>query len=192
MPDQKPTDIALIMEAASFAAERHRTQRRKDAEASPYINHPLALASLLAGEGGVTDATVLAAALLHDTVEDTETSPDEIAERFGADVAAIVAEVTDDKSLHWTDRKRLQVVKAASKSDRAKLVKLADKVCNLRDLATTPPAEWSQERRLQYVRWAKEVVAGLRGANPALERVFDEVYEAGVRSVSAAGDPSPS
>ena len=180
MPKFERTDIALIMEAASFAAERHRTQRRKDAEASPYINHPLALASLLAGEGGVTDATVLAAALLHDTVEDTETSPDEIAERFGADVAAIVAEVTDDKSLHWTERKRLQVVKAASKSDRAKLVKLADKVCNLRDLAATPPADWSKERRLQYFRWAKEVVAGLRGASPALERVFDEAYAAGV------------
>jgi (p)ppGpp synthase/HD superfamily hydrolase len=178
-------DIALIMDAASFAAERHRLQRRKDVEASPYINHPLALASLLSGEGGVTDPTVIVAALLHDTVEDTETSLHEIEERFGAEVAAIVAEVTDDKSLPKPERKRLQVVKAASKSDGAKLVKLADKVCNLRDIVSSPPAAWSGERRAEYFRWAREVVSGLRGINGALEAAFDRAYETGLASLSA-------
>ena len=182
------SDIALIMAAASFAADRHRSQRRKDAEASPYINHPLALANLLAGEAGVTDPTVIVAALLHDTVEDTETTPDEIATRFGAEVAAIVAEVTDDKSLDKAERKRLQVVKAAAKSDRAKLVKLADKICNLRDIAATPPADWSTERRVEYFRWARDVVAGLRGVNPALEQRFDEVYADGLRRLGASAD----
>src|SRR5688500_14203977 len=142
-PHMPRPDIALIMDAASFAADRHRGQRRKDAEASPYINHPLALARILANEGGVTDTAVLVAALLHDTVEDTETTIEEIEARFGPEVAGIVAEVTDDKSLAPAERKRLQVVKAASKSDGAKLVKLADKTCNLRDLGATPPVEWS-------------------------------------------------
>src|SRR5687768_7794747 len=150
VPDMPAPDIALIMDAASFAADRHRGQRRKDAEASPYINHPLALARILANEGGVTDTAVLVAALLHDTVEDTETTIEEIEARFGPEVAGIVAEVTDDKSLEPAERKRLQVVKAASKSDGAKLVKLADKTCNLRDLGATPPVEWSPERRRQY------------------------------------------
>ena len=185
MAEAPSHDVALIMEAASFAADRHRRQRRKDAEASPYINHPLALASILAREGRVTDATVLAAALLHDTVEDTATTLEEIESRFGGEVARIVAEVTDDKSLGKAERKRQQVAKAASKSDRAKLVKLADKICNLRDIASTPPADWSRERRLEYLEWAKQVVAGLRGANPALERLFDEAYFTGTQKLDA-------
>jgi guanosine-3',5'-bis(diphosphate) 3'-pyrophosphohydrolase len=178
-----PSGFALVMQAAAFAADRHRTQRRKDAEASPYINHPLALASLLAGDGGIDDPAVLAAALLHDTVEDTETTLDELAALFGDEVAAIVAEVTDDKSLEPAERKRLQVAKAASKSDRAKLVKLADKICNLRDIAATPPTDWSLERRRGYHIWAKAVVDGLRGVHPGLEKRFDETCLAGVEQL---------
>lgn len=176
------SDLNLILNAASFAADKHRRQRRKDADASPYINHPLALADILAREGGVGDATVIAAALLHDTVEDTETSIEEIEDRFGKRVASIVAEVTDDKSLPKEERKRLQVVKSASKSQGAKLVKLADKTANLRDLVATPPADWSVERRTQYFEWAREVVEGLRGCNAALEASFDEAYARGMNS----------
>ena len=166
-------DFQLVLSAASFAASRHTTQRRKDAAASPYINHPLALASILAGEGAVTDPNVLAAALLHDTVEDTETTIGEIEAEFGNAIAAIVAEVTDDKSLPPDERKRLQVVKAASKSDGAKLVKLADKIANLRDIRTDPPADWDMARRRKYFNWAAQVVAGLRGISPTLEDAFD-------------------
>ena len=169
-------DIALIMDAASFAADRHRGQRRKDAEASPYINHPLALAKLLANEGGVTDTAVLVAALLHDTVEDTETTIEEIEARFGSEVAGIVAEVTDDKSLAPAERKRLQVVKAASKSEGAKLVKLADKTCNLRDVAHNPPVGWSLERRREYFDWALQVVDGLSQASERMRAIFDAAY----------------
>jgi guanosine-3',5'-bis(diphosphate) 3'-pyrophosphohydrolase len=183
------SDLALVMRAASFAADRHRRQRRKDAEASPYINHPLALADLLAGEGGISDPIVLAAALLHDTVEDTETTLEEIAAGFGAEVAAIVAEVTDDKSLPKAERKRLQVAKAAGKSERAKLVKLADKICNLRDIAATPPAGWSVERRRDYFGFAAEVVDGLRGVSPALERLFDEAWQSGLRGLDRPAAP---
>lgn len=176
------SDLILILNAASFAADKHRRQRRKDADASPYINHPLALADILAREGGVEDASVIAAALLHDTVEDTETSIEEIEDRFGKRVASIVAEVTDDKSLPKEERKRLQVVKSASKSQGAKLVKLADKTANLRDLVATPPADWSAERRAKYFEWAREVVEGLRGCNAALEASFDEAYAKGMNS----------
>ena len=135
-------ELKLVLRAAEFAADRHRSQRRKDVEASPYINHPLTVAAILAEEGDVTDATVLAAALLHDTVEDTQTSIAEVEQLFGREVASIVAEVTDDKSLEKAERKRLQVERAHSKSEGAKLVKLADKIANLRDIAACPPADW--------------------------------------------------
>lgn len=174
-------DLILILDAAAFAADRHRLQRRKDADASPYINHPLALADILAREGGVEDAKVIAAALLHDTVEDTETSIEELEVRFGKRVATIVAEVTDDKSLPKEERKRLQVVKSSSKSSGAKLVKLADKTANLRDLISAPPADWSSQRKEEYFRWAKEVVDGLRGTNQFLESAFDEAYDRGMK-----------
>lgn len=187
------TNLTLILSAATFAADRHRNQRRKDAEASPYINHPLALADILAREGGVEDATVVAAALLHDTVEDTETSIEEIETRFGKRVASIVAEVTDDKSLPKDERKRLQVLKSASKSLGAKLVKLADKIANLRDLASAPPADWSEERRIHYFEWARAVVEGLRGTNTSLEAAFDEAYSRGIgiSSTPRVERPSP-
>lgn len=176
MPDQGQGDIARLLKVAAFAADKHRNQRRKDAEASPYINHPLAVANVLASDGLVTDLTVLAAALLHDTVEDTDTTISEIAAEFGDEVAAIVAEVSDDKTLPKADRKRLQISGAASKSQGAKLVTLADKICNLRDIAAAPPADWSLERRHAYFDWAAEVVVGLRGVNPGLETVFDKLY----------------
>lgn len=174
------SDLVLVLDAASFAADKHLRQRRKDAEASPYINHPLALADILAREGGVEDVRVIAAALLHDTVEDTETTIDELEARFGKRVAAMVAEVTDDKSLSKEERKRLQIAKSASKSTGAKLVKLADKIANLRDLISAPPAEWSADRKAEYFTWARDVVAGLRGVNPSLDAAFDEAYERGM------------
>ncbi len=166
--------IALVLRAAEFAAIRHRDQRRKGIDAAPYINHPLALANLLAASG-VENPVVLAAALLHDTVEDTETSPQELTQEFGDQVAAIVAEVTDDKALHKADRKRLQVEHAAHLSMEAKLVKLADKICNLRDLSDSPP-DWPIERKREYFDWAKSVVDQLRGAHPRLEAMFDDQY----------------
>ena len=169
-------ELALLLKALAFAAHKHRDQRRKDAQASPYINHPIALADLLVNEGGVTDVEVLCAALLHDTVEDTATTPQELAEAFGSRVAGIVAEVTDDKKLPKAERKRLQIEHAAGLSPEAKLVKLADKICNLRDVAHRPPAHWDLARRREYFEWAKKVVDGVRGAHPRLEAAFDAAY----------------
>lgn len=168
--------LTTLIRALDFAAAKHRMQRRKDADASPYINHPIALAAVLAVEAGIDDPVVLCAAVLHDTVEDTETSVAELAEHFGAEIAGVVAEVTDDKSLDKQARKELQVQRAAHSSTAAKLVKLADKICNLRDLLAAPPAGWSAERKRAYFDWAARVIDGLRGTHAGLESIFDGLY----------------
>jgi guanosine-3',5'-bis(diphosphate) 3'-pyrophosphohydrolase len=171
-----PRDLAAIIEALGFAARKHRDQRRKDHAASPYINHPIALIQVLCNEAGITETDVLCAALLHDTIEDTETTPEELAAAFGAGVAAIVLEVTDDKALPKLDRKRAQVERAARASHGARLVKLADKICNLRDVAHTPPVGWDLVRRQAYFDWALEVVDRMRGTHAGLEALFDTAY----------------
>lgn len=168
--------IALVLKAIKFAAWKHKDQRRKDAGASPYINHPIALASVLQEEGDVVDPVVLAAALLHDTIEDTETTHDELRGQFGDDIADIVLEVTDTKWIDKAVRKKLQISKAGHATARAKLVKLADKICNLRDIIASPPADWSVERKREYFDWAKAVVDQIRGSNRKLERRFDQLY----------------
>jgi guanosine-3',5'-bis(diphosphate) 3'-pyrophosphohydrolase len=178
-------DLVCFIDAVAFAADKHRDQRRKDAEASPFINHPIALARTLAVEGGVTDVVTLMAAVLHDTIEDTKTTPAELRARFGEDVSTVVLEVTDDKSLHKDERKALQVQHAPHLSPRAKLVKLADKTCNLRDIRATPPANWSAEQKEAYFEWAARVVDGLRGVHPVLERTFDDVRAQGGYSTAA-------
>lgn len=172
------SDTTLILKAAAFAARKHRDQRRKDVEASPYINHPLELARVLAEVGGVTDVITLCGALLHDTIEDTATTREELAHEFNEEIASLVAEVTDDKSLKPAERKRLQIEHAASISDRAKRVKLADKISNLTDLVHAPPADWSLERRREYFDWAKSVIDRLRGVDVTLEAAFDRAYAA--------------
>lgn len=169
--------IAAIVKAAQFASEKHRNQRRKDADASPYINHPLALANVLATEGGIDNPDVICAALLHDTIEDTNTTSDELTTHFGPKVATIVLEVTDDKSLDKAVRKEEQVRHAPLISPEAKLVKLADKICNLRDILASPPADWSADRKRAYFDWAARVVNGLRGVHPGLERKFDDLLK---------------
>jgi guanosine-3',5'-bis(diphosphate) 3'-pyrophosphohydrolase len=168
--------IPWILRAAAFAADRHRNQRRKDEEASPYINHPIAVACLLAYECLERDQTVLMAALLHDTVEDTATSFAELERHFGSRVAGIVRELSDDKLLSKAERKRLQIEHAAHASPLAKLVKLADKICNLRDISVSPPADWSVERKREYFDWAKQVVDKIRGTHGRLEQLFDAEY----------------
>jgi (p)ppGpp synthase/HD superfamily hydrolase len=177
-PDAAAAGMLLLARAFRFAAARHTAQRRKGSAAEPYVNHLAEVADLLAAATGGTDPHLVAAGLLHDVVEDTDATLPEVAELFGADVAALVAEVTDDKSLPKAERKRLQVAHAPLHSPRAKLLKIADKTSNLRALAASPPADWSLERRCQYVDWARAVVAGLRGANAWLDAQFDEAAAA--------------
>lgn len=169
--------IATVLGAASFAASRHRGQRRKDEQATPYINHPIDVARILA-ESGIGDIDILCAALLHDTVEDTSTTAEEIGHVFGQRVCQLVFEVSDDKSLPKQERKRLQIVNAPRKSGGAKLVKIADKISNLRDLVASPPRDWSLERKAEYAEFARRVVSGCRGIHPPLEAAFDEALAA--------------
>ena len=173
---KKTVDVALILQALEFASIKHKDQRRKDAEASPYINHPIALAKVLCVEGGITNTKLICAALLHDTIEDTETTAEELQAHFGKAITKIVLEVTDDKKLLKAQRKRLQIEHARHASKRAKLVKLADKISNLRDILKSPPANWSKKRKQEYFDWAKQVVDEVRDASKKLSNVFDEVY----------------
>ena len=169
-------DLKLLMKALAFAAAKHKDQCRKDANASPYINHPISLANILCNEGHISDIDVICGALLHDTIEDTDATADEMEAAFGKRIRDLVMEVTDDRSLPKLERKRLQVEHAPHLSDEAKLVKLADKISNLRDIEMCPPVDWNLQRRRQYYDWAKSVVDGLRGVHPTLEELFDAAY----------------
>jgi len=164
-----------LLAAAIFAADRHRDQRRKGVRETPYINHPLEVAEHIVRVGGVDDIEVLIAAILHDTIEDTETTADEIERHFGRAVAALVLEVTDDRSLTSMERKRLEIEHAPNLTPRAKLIKIADKICNVADTASNPPASWSRQRRRDYLDFAEQIVLGCRGTNAALDAEFDEV-----------------
>ena len=175
MPDiQDPAQaVRLLARAYRFAAERHARQRRKGDAAEPYVNHLTEVADLVAEATGGRDPDLVAAAMLHDVVEDTPTRLEEVEALFGTDIAGLVGEATDDTSLPRAERKRLQVAHAPARSPRAKMLKLADKTSNVRALATSPPADWQRDRRADYIRWAREVVAGLRGPSPWLEAQFD-------------------
>ncbi len=166
-------DISLLLKAVRFSAEKHKTQRRKGAEGSPYINHPIAVAETLWTVGEVRDINIIVAAILHDTVEDTKTPIGEIEDHFGPVVRSLVEEVTDYKSLPKAERKRLQIEHAPHLTKGAQQIKLADKISNIQDVAYAPPAHWDHQRRVNYLIWADAVVAGLRGCNVKLENTFD-------------------
>jgi guanosine-3',5'-bis(diphosphate) 3'-pyrophosphohydrolase len=168
-------DLTALLKAIKFSAEKHRGQRRKGADSSPYINHPIEVAEAIATIAGVSDLNILIAAILHDTLEDTLTTPDEIESAFGRGVRLIVQEVTDDKSLPKPERKRLQVEHASHASNGAHLIKIADKMSNVRDIKHHPPAGWPVERQLEYLDFADRVVAGCRGVSALLEASYDEV-----------------
>ncbi|MDZ4832979.1 MAG: HD domain-containing protein [Candidatus Melainabacteria bacterium] len=179
------SELGVIFDALSYASKMHATQRRKDNKDTPYINHPIDVARMLVTIGGITDSNTLAAAILHDTVEDTEATAESIEELFGAAIRDLVLECSDDKSLPKEERKRLQVVNASHKSQAAKCIKLADKISNVRDISDSPPAFWTVQRMQEYLVWAGKVVDGLRGANQPLEELFDRTLETASMSISA-------
>ena len=168
--------VQQILAAARFAAEKHASQRRKGLAGEPYVNHVIEVAELIAASSDVVDTHLVMAGLLHDTIEDCGVTFQELEQQFGADVATLVAEVTDDKTLPKARRKALQVENAPKKSVRAQVIKLADKISNLRSILDSPPADWDLERRRQYFEWAHQVISGLRNPNPLLKAEFDEIY----------------
>ncbi len=167
--------INKLLLAARFAAERHTGHFRKGSRREPYINHPLEVAEMIASVGGVDDVDILAAAMLHDTVEDVGVTKEELTEMFGEAVCGYVLEVTDDKSLVKAERKQKQIEHAPHLSRGAKTIKLADKISNVTDVIEDPAEDWPLERRQDYIKWGEAVVAGLRGANAPLEAKFDEI-----------------
>jgi guanosine-3',5'-bis(diphosphate) 3'-pyrophosphohydrolase len=178
-------DFGKILQALQFASRKHRDQRRKGGQHAPYINHPIDVTEILWRGGKVRDVVTLLGALLHDTIEDTDTSPDEIRELFGEEVMSVVLEVTDDKSLPKAERKRLQVVSAPRKSARARQIKLADKISNVTEITNDPPVDWSLERRKEYLDWTERVINGLRGQNPELEALYDQALAQGRRRLAS-------
>ncbi|TCZ64062.1 HD domain-containing protein [Roseicella aquatilis] len=184
------TDLATLLRAATFAARVHAGHRRKGAASEPYVNHVLEVAEILAAHAAPLPAIL--AGLLHDTVEDSDQDPEpttlaHLEAAFGPEVAGIVAEVSDDKSLPKEVRKGLQVRNAAKTSDAAKQLKLADKIANLRSIAASPPKGWDHARRLEYVGWAGRVAAGLKGVNPALDALFEAAYREALHRLAAEG-----
>ena len=165
----------LVLKAVKFAAQKHRDQRRKDQESSPYIIHPISVALVMAEVGGIDDPEFLAAALLHDTLEDTNTSPDELETEFGQRVRKLVEEVTDDKSLPREERKNKQIENAARLSDGAALIKLGDKISNVQDVIHSPPSNWNVLRRRRYLAWAEAVINNCPRVNTPLENRFSSI-----------------
>jgi guanosine-3',5'-bis(diphosphate) 3'-pyrophosphohydrolase len=191
LPTEPPASAVVpalaILNAVNFAAIKHIRQTRKNVEKSPYINHPVAVAETIAQVGGVYDLATLQAAILHDTIEDTETTREDLELAFGAEVADLVCEVTDDKSLDKARRKELQIEHAPHLSSRAKLIKIADKTCNVRDITASPPSEWSHQRKREYLDHAESVVSQCRGINPQLEAHFDESLDRARRALEREG-----
>jgi guanosine-3',5'-bis(diphosphate) 3'-pyrophosphohydrolase len=174
-----------VLKAAHFAAQKHAGQRRKGAAAEPYINHLLEVAELVSSALAEPDTNLVIAALLHDTVEDTGVTKEVLVETFGSDVADLVMEVTDDKSLPKAERKRLQILTAPKKSVRAQVIKLADKIANLRSMLFSPPTDWSVERKREYFEWARQVVDCLSAPNQMLKAEFERLYRQ-VESLSSS------
>ena len=170
-------DLHAVLAAANFAAQRHAHQKRKGAAGEPYINHLLDVAQLVSSALTEPDPDLVIAALLHDTIEDAGVTREEIVQRFGSDVAELVMEVTDDKSLPKAQRKRLQIENAPKKSTRAQIIKIADKIWNMRSILQSPPADWDQERKKQYFEWSRQVIAGLSLPNPVLMAEFERTFK---------------
>lgn len=170
-------DILHITKAIDFAARKHVHQRRKGELQEPYVNHLTEVARLLAEATQGDDVDLIIAGLLHDTIEDQEVTYEELSHEFGEDVAKLVGEVTDDKSLPKIERKRLQIETAANKSTRAQCLKIADKTANLGSLLSSPPAHWDGDRLKDYFNWSKAVVDQCRGVNEALEVEFDKRWK---------------
>src|ERR1700694_2482334 len=171
------TGLRVVSEAADFAARRHTGQQRKGRGNEPYVNHLAEVADLLSIATDGIDAELVAAGWLHDTIEDTETTREELAQKFGERVAALVVEVTDDMSLPKNERRQKQIVDAPKKSPGAKLIKIADKISNIRARIVDQPNPAERDDLADYVAWAEKVVAGCRGVNAVLDRTFDETVK---------------
>lgn len=175
--------VHRLLEALRCAADWHRNDRRKGPAAAPYINHPIVVAEQLAAQGLGEDVELLMAAVLHDVIEDTEATFEEVSRAFGSRVANIVQEVSDDKSLEKEVRRKRVVDTIGGKSREARLIKLSDLVANVHDIVDHPP-QWSLERKLNYLGWAERVAAAVAGTHAGLEAQLVEKIAATRRVLS--------
>jgi guanosine-3',5'-bis(diphosphate) 3'-pyrophosphohydrolase len=167
--------MIILIKALNYAAISHQNQRRNGSKI-PYINHPIKVCQLLSKIGNIQNEIILCSALLHDIIEDTDITVTQLENTFGCEIANLVLEVSDDKSLPKKERKQLQILHAPLLSDNARVLKLADKIANMQDILHNPP-DWSVERKIEYFDWAKRVFdAGLSGINSQLEVLFCDVY----------------
>ena len=164
----------LVLKASQFAALKHCDQRRKDGK-TPYIIHPISVAMILSEIGSIEDLEILSAALLHDTLEDTDTSVHELDKNFGSRVRIIVEELTDNDMLTFSQRKQMQIDNALYLSKDATLVRIADKISNVYDVIENPPPAWNQKRCNKYVDWAEAVMNNCQKVNQDLENHFFEL-----------------
>jgi guanosine-3',5'-bis(diphosphate) 3'-pyrophosphohydrolase len=170
--------VRLVSEAAELAAHRHAGMARKGRGNEPYFNHLAEVANLLAFATDGADAELVATGWLHDTIEDADITREELAKKFGERVAALVVEVTDNMSLPKDQRRQKQIEDAPHKSPAAKLIKIADKISNIRARIVREPSKEERDDLADYVAWAEKVVAGCRGINAALDAKFDETIKA--------------
>jgi guanosine-3',5'-bis(diphosphate) 3'-pyrophosphohydrolase len=171
--------LKQIFDALQFSADKHRKLKRKNKHATPYINHPIDVARILVTVGGVNDTDIICAALLHDTIEDTQTTEKEIEDIFGTKVKDYVVELTDNMELSADRRKEMQAKSFPHKSTGAKLIKLCDKISNVSDVIHDPPVFWTHSRRLRYLDSAEQLLDAIRGTNENLERKLDEIIAEG-------------
>ncbi len=175
-----PEDVVTLVRAMGFAARKHREQKRKGEAGEPYVNHVIDVTLRVSDATGGEDILAILGAILHDILEDTCTTEEELTREFGPQVTSLVGELTDDKSLPRATRKQIQVETVSSKSRRAKMIKLADKTSNLISIIESPPRDWDISRRKEYFEWAHNVVLGCRGSNARLEEEFDRAYYRGI------------
>jgi GTP diphosphokinase / guanosine-3',5'-bis(diphosphate) 3'-diphosphatase len=186
----RAADTQRLLSAIRFAAERHRDDRRKGETAAPYINHPITVADQLAEQGLGDDIELLMAAVLHDVIEDTDATYDDLNRQFGSRVAGIVLEVSDDKTLEKEARRQKVVDSIGKKSREARLIKLSDLRANVHDIVHYPP-KWTVERKLNYLRWAERVAVAIAGTHPGLEEALNTELKAAMRVVAEQNTAGP-
>lgn len=173
-----------IFKALQYASIKHKGQIRKGRDRAAYINHPIAVANTIINVGKIEDENTIIAALLHDVIEDTDTTEQDISEAFNSEIAQIVLEVSDDKHLSIEERKALQIKNAPHLSDEAKIIRVADKICNIRDVIDFPPITWNKKRKIIYLNWTRNIVDQIRNTNISLETLFDKYYTEGISKIS--------
>jgi len=168
-------DAEAVLGAAIFATEKHKSQVRSNEKKTPYIIHPIEVADLVMKIGHVYDKDVLITALLHDVMDDTQTTYEQITSLYGTKVSSYLEEMTSKQGLSLKEQKKQQIMQAFRQNPSVAIIKLSDKLSNLKTLATSPPPSWSRDRIDQYFQWAQTVIENLPESNQLLKKAVKNV-----------------